>query len=350
MKKMRKQVKGVTLIEVMLVAVIISVVLIMAMGYIQQKALQTRFDKSAAQIQQVLNAALAYYMANNSTWPAGPTIDCLRGVGCPVQYLPSSINNPVWPGATYWATSLPGRYLIATAVIAPAGKTYGYATTIAGMLPVAYTSDLSLDANGVWTQGTCTPATATCYVVAMVTAPGQNLNNATAVNFASLYHSGACVPVPTCPVAANGTPMTASIVVVPASVTGVYDKPTGGASCNPTNLSGCSVNAYPLNSFTATATGPSAAADVGPPDCSTGVKTPCYASYDASGNPVGAPLTGQYWRVCLSVLTERGAVTPNSGSAATDNAWGQLSGNVMAITRCILQGENSGSGFTVWSQ
>ena len=135
---------------------------------------------------------------------------------------------------------------------------------------------------------------------------------------------------------------------MPVSINGYYNSPTG-APCNPTNLTGCTVNSYPLNGFTAYATSYSAA----PPTCdgSSGSAS-CGASTDSSG--VTTPIAGgaNYWRVCLSVSTEEGVVTPNnasSGSAATTGAWGQLVGVVMAVTRCVPNNGNTGSGFTVWS-
>lgn len=356
MRNMRNRMIGVTLIEVLLVTVIISAMLYMMLGYLQQRTLQARLDKSAAQMQQVLNAALAFYAANNATWPPGGDVSCLQGsVGvdpaCSVRYIPGIVN-PFWPGASYSAHAGSGRYLIATAVVATAPKSYAYATILAGMLPMGYTSDGTLDGNGEWTQGTCNQGTATCYVVAGVPPPGQNLNNATAVNYAGLYHSGACVPVPTCP-ASGGQSLKAEILAVPASVSGVNDAPSG-AGCDPTNLSGCTITPYPLNSFTVRVMSPvTATLGGGPNSCTTGAPTPCYTQYDSSGNPVGQPINDgrQYWRVCLSVVTEKGTVQPNaSNSVANQIAWGQLMGNIMAMTRCSISGEPSGAGFTVWQQ
>lgn len=347
MKTMHNRMSGVTLIEVLLVTVIISAILYMGMGYLQQKTLQARLDKAAAQMQQILNAASAYYAANGK-WPV--SVSCLQGgafAGCTVAYLPPNLNTSPFGGA-YFVQNGPTAplFTIYTPIFASTQvKSYANATTLAGMLPLAFTS------NGTGVPGTCTTASASnCVVFTSVTQPGQNLNNATAVNFAAVYHNGACVPVPSCP----DPSLQASIIAVPASVTGINTKPGGStANCNPTDLSGCTVDAYPLSSFTAFVTPPAAAgAGTGPNGCTTGVPQPCYSSYSATGVPSGAAITtgAQYWRVCLTVVTEKGIVNPSDPTPATQIAWGQLAGTIMAITRCSVSGESAGSGFTVWGQ
>ena len=341
--------KGFTLIEMMLVMVIVSAILYMGMGYLQQRMMQLRLDKASAQMQQIMSAALSYY-ARNGSWPAD--LNCLKGIGCSVAYLPPvPIINPFWPGGEYyiypgnqlWWPPFPstGLYVV-TYISAPPPRSYAIATSLAGMLPSAFTTP-----DGYTIP--CDPS-GQCWVIASVPEPGQNLSNATSVNFAGLYHNGACVPVPNCPLDASGTPLKPKIMVVPVSVTGVGDAPTLDATCNPMNTSGCAVNAYPLNSFTASATANAlATAGSGPAGCLTNIPAPCYNSYDINGSPVGPAITtGQYWRVCLSVATQKGVVSP-TGALDVMNTWGQISGTVLAITRCAMPEEEPGSGFTVWS-
>jgi len=341
--------KGFTLVEMMLVLVIVSTLLYMSVGYFQQRTLQLRLDRAAAQIQQILTAAANYYVANNATWPIA--LSCLQGQipQCPVAYIQTAtIINPLClsglcnPPYLFFPTNVPGvapgNFVLEAPIstTGPDGAAIG--NMLAGMLPLAFTIDSS-------NNSPCNNSSQFCYVVASIPPPGQNLNNETAVNFAGLYHSGACVPVPQCV-----APMKAEIIVAPVSVTGANDQPSneGSASCTATDTSGCQVNAYPVNSFTVSATAPAQAtsdAAGGPNSCGTSsaapTPSPCYSDYN-SGTPTQIEDSNYYWRVCLSSVTEKGVVQP------TDNIWGQVSGTVMVMTRCSIPGEPSGSNFTVW--
>ena len=341
----------------MLVLVIASTLAYMAMNYLQQRSLRLAMDKAAAGMQQISTAATSYY-AVNYTWPAN--LPCLQGVGvgCSTAYLPPGTildplligaqplifagnTNPAFPS---WTTS--SLLVVMPVQLHNASYSYYAATTLAGMLPLSFTMDSSL------VPGSCTPASTLCYVVQTVPIPGQVLNNATSVNYAGLYHSGACVPVPTCPVTGT-TKMQASILVTPVSITGANDAPTPSAACTYTNTTGCVVNAYPLSSFTATATAPKpATAGSGPPDCVTGVLSPCYSTLGPAGAPTFIADGKNYWRVCISIVTEKGPVNPAPSETVdpTSSIWGQVTGTVMAVTRCAIPGEQSGSDFTVWSQ
>lgn len=340
MKTMHKRMTGVTLIEVLLVTVIISAVLYMSAGYMQQKIRQGRYDRTAGQVQQILDASLAYYLANGK-WPT--SVACLAGKTCPVAYLPNIQNTMNYPSMNYLIGSTPTKLTVVVFVYTGASS-YADATTLAGMLPTGYTTDMN-------PAQPCLPTSLSCVVYATEPPPGQNTNNATAVNFSAVYHNGACVPVPACP-PTGGTTMVPSIVVAPVGVTGANTAPTPNANCTSTDQSGCSVDAYPLNSFSASATplattdGSASGPTSGPYSCQTAYTAtpqgaPCYLD---TSTMIPVVAGQQYWRVCLSVVTEKGVVTP------TTSAQGQLTGNVMAITRCIIPGENSGSGFTVWSQ
>ena len=63
-----RKISGVTLIEILLVLVIIASIIVVAGRYFQQKAETMRIDRTALQMQYILSAGLAYYVANG-TWP-----------------------------------------------------------------------------------------------------------------------------------------------------------------------------------------------------------------------------------------------------------------------------------------
>lgn len=312
----KSKIKGFTLIETLLVLVIISIMIYASIGYIQQRALQSRIDRTSTQMQQILNAGLSYYVAHNE-WPtSGNTthdLSLLQGT-----YLPPStvtIKNP-W-GKDYSIASTPELFYVYTSTeTVSSGAAASTANVIAGMLPLSYTA-----------TATGTPPAAgnpctnqnTCYIVASVNIPGQNLNNARAINFAGLYKHGGCVPVPECPVDATGTTMTPQVFVAPVQVAGTFD---GG-------LSGSNPNVYPISSFSAYATGPAA----NPPGCASGGgAVACNAS----------PASTSYWRVCMQVVTERGIITSSSTN------WGDNQ-RLLALTRCVGDNEPAGSPFTVFS-
>lgn len=331
----RTMMSGVTLVEILLVMVIVSAIVYMGIGYVQQRALNLRIDRTAAQMQQILNAAMVYYV-NHGEWPAD--VACLQGgaaAPCDVTYIQSPLYIPLSPGSQYGAYVSGTNFIVYAAVTASQPGSYAEAMAVVGKLPLGYATV----AGGV--PGSCTPTSTTCYAEGYVTVPGQNLNNATSVNFAGVYHNGACVPVPSCPVDSQSATLLPEIMVVPTSVMGANDEPTYNATnCNPQDTSGCSVSAYPLTSFTASTTG---GTDSQPPSCSTGAAQDCYESYDVSG-AAGPTMSGTFWRVCLNVVTEKGEVVPSS------NAQGQLTGSVMAITKCRMQDEPQSSDFSVYTQ
>lgn len=320
--------KGFTLIELLLVMVIISVIIYASISYVQQQAESTRIARTSAQMQQILNAGLAYYIDNGS-WPTPNSISTLQP-----KYLPSSsIVNP-WGQPyqifSYAVTATNPRlfYVYTTIPVANANSASAAAaaTAIAGLLPFGYTSKAA--GNPPVAQA-CTKGN--CVAVAAVNIPGQNLNNATAVNFAGLYHHGGCVPVPSCPVDAAGVQMVPQIMVVPASVSGVKDPD--------------STNVYPISSFTAYATSNRGAAfptDKSPPACdkSTSLLTPI-----CQIDPVNDQGTAAYWRVCLQIVTAAGDVQVPTRS---NDRWGQYI-TLLAITRCAPVTEAAGSAWSIYN-
>lgn len=288
---MKKHNSGFTLIEMMLVTVVVSMFLVMGTNYMQQRTRSAMIDRASVQMMQILNAGLSYYV-NNGTWPA--SLATLQSD----SYLPTTTIRSPW-GTVYTSTPTPVTNRVFTVSMSlPSGYSGHQAIgqVLAGKLPF-----------GIRT--TAGPLTT---VSASVNIPGQNLNNARAVNFAGLYHNGACVPEPICPVDLGGTAMTPSVMVVPVSASGMSDP-------NSTNV-------YPISSFTAYATAPSTA----PLACTGGAGVAC------DGGTAG----GRYWRVCLNVVTSKGLVTWDSTSGPT--------AVVMALTRCAITGEPSGSAFSVW--
>jgi prepilin-type N-terminal cleavage/methylation domain-containing protein len=326
---------GVTLVEILLVLVIIGVMLYMGIGYIQNRTEALRIDRTSMQMQQILNAALAYYVLNGS-WP--PNLATLQGNYLPPATVPYL--SP-WGGVYNFAirtdsaspATFPPQLYVWTSI--PGDKSRANALAISTSLPLAYTS-AAAGSPGVAppsAASVCTNLSASCNVVASVQIPGQNLNNARAVNFAGLYHHGACVPVPQCPVDVNGNSMTPQIMVVPVSISGVND--TG------------SNNVYPISSFTAYATS----------NNGTGVPTSAFApacrttgvQYGSAGGgncrlSNNGPTASAYWRVCTQVVTERGDIAVTRSDAALGS---QLT--VLAITRCAVNNEPAGSNFNVFS-
>lgn len=309
----RRKVIGFTLIEMLLVLVIVSVLVYASIGYIQQRALQMRMDRTSTQMQQILNAGLSYYVMNQK-WPAD--LAALQPA-----YLPSTLKSPF--GQDYTVTNNGTLFYVYTPVVAASAKggAYAQASVIAGTLPLAYTSTNSGAPPDP--ASSCSATSTTCYIVTSVNVPGQNLNNASAVNYAGLYHNGGCIPVPKCPVdPTTFTTMTPQVMVVPVQVSGTND---GGApTSNP--------NVYPISSFAAYAKGPAVSTSL--PNCNSGgTAPPC----------VGADPTQKYWRACIKVVTEKGDI-----DSASSAGWGQNQ-SVMAITRCSVSGEPTGGGFNVFS-
>jgi prepilin-type N-terminal cleavage/methylation domain-containing protein len=305
--KMKKFVKGFTLVEMMLVLVIISSILGMLVNYTQLQTQRIIRNKAAIQIQQILNAALAYYI-NTGYWPNynSTTYTCPSSTLATLipNYLPTTNNPYISMGAYSIACTASG---ILFTVSLPTSSS-AEASVLAGMLPM----------------GSYSSAT----VTASVNVPGQNLNNARSVNQAGVYHNGACVPVPTCPGATSGaTMMTPSIYVAVEQILGANDYASG----NP--------RVYPITGFTAYAKG---GYDSSPPQCppNTGT-TGCSSPNGVAGQ--------KYWRVCVDVTTLEGDVgTNSSGTGGTGpNGFGPYQ-TILAMTRCVPSSSNEGDPLSVY--
>lgn len=296
---------GFTLVEMLLVLVIVGVLVTAALRFTQERYLNLREEKTAAQMQQILNAALSYYV-DKSTWPTSLT-DLRNQNYLPNSGTPLPFSTTPWFSGAYTIAISNDRVFYVIAAIPAAMKNpnaNSVALSIAGLLPLSYTATNAGSLTAAPTAGACTAAA--CFVAAGVNIPGDNLNNLGGIKFAGVFHHGACVPAPKCP--ANTTP---EIYPVLASATGLYDNTT---------------DVYPITSASAYYVANPA---VNPADCDTGTQNDnCQARQN--GDP-----KQQYFRVCLSVLTQRGAPT------LTDPA----NGAIMAFTRCKPNSEPAGSPF-----
>ncbi len=318
----RHRQSGFSLLEMVLVLVIVTALLVMGMNYMRQRTLTLRIDRAALQMQQILNAGLAYYVANGK-WPS--TVYCLQAqtssTDCKIAYLPPQVKSPLTTngGGDYTLSSANGILIVCLGVsLAPTATIAGI---LVGKLPMAYsTSNISASS-----KPPCTNADAICYVSSSVNIPGQDLSHASAVNFAGVYTHGGCVPVPECPVTALGSP-TPQIMMAPASVSGFGTTSTDAFSSGST-----SPNVYPISSFTAYATGPGTT----PPPCLDGFGMTC---------PAGS---GSYWLTCVKLASGKGS----SKFALTGGMTGmQLAHGVtlMAFTRCAIPNEPSGSPYVIF--
>jgi len=320
---------GFTLLEMLLVMTIIAGIMLGIATYSQQKMLQLREDRTVLQIQQILNAGLAFYL-NNMNWPSslaqlqGDTTSTNPGGYLPGPNTVVTISNP-WAsgyiiGNSASSPSATNAALFAVCTTINAGKiTPSVAAILAARLPMAYVVNGDVSANcdpsaglPLPTASACTAAP--CTVIATVNIPGQNLNNARSVNFAGIYHHGACVAAPKCPAG-----MSPQIFLAPVSVSGMNSSTS---------------EVFPIHSFTAYYSSSGLAPN----------PSACYSTtYYEWNNPTCPGGTGvaspgdMYWRVCLQIITSNGQVVYNSSTAVA-------AATILAITRCSPTGEGNEPG------
>lgn len=322
MKKHPRKLKGFTLFEMLLVLVIVSSLLIVGLNYTTQKSDDMRRDKTVLQIEQILNAGMSYYV-NNSQWP-GQTTNATCGVtgtgaawntlssattSLVPNYIPplSNFNNP-FPTTTASAYQFnciaQGSFYVATQM-----NTAANAALVAGRLPMGYRTT-ALSALTTSPPAACTTGANCNFVVTSVNIPGQNLNNARSINFAGIYHNGACVPKPSCP-----SGMTPQIFTSVSGASGTNDP---------------SLNVYPISSFSAYAADSTST-------CASGATVACPA------------VTGvTYWRVCLDVWTEKGSIYANNGGTGANSPGANQT--ILALTRCAPTNESpAGTPIGVWA-
>lgn len=343
--------KGFTLIAMLLLLTLFSAFLVVFINFSSQKADQLRRDKTALQMQQILNSALSYYLSNSS-WPVttcgtwqDPTTFSSNNFNS--NFINGFTTNPY--GQAYSVTCATqnstggGNYFLATRTDNPAN-----AMIVAGRLPMAF---INSSVATTQTDASCrsAPFTNCNYVITSVNIPGQNLANARSVNFAGLFYSGSCVPAPSCPFG-----MRPSIIVIPAGVAGIMSAPTCSATGDMDPETCTAYSAYPVSSFNAFARGKTRGDDTpgdpngsngssAPLDCnpslSSAVNTNCWSN-DVVGNRhqtwSSSSAAGRtlYWRVCLMVTTESGYSNPITFSSAQIEA-GKIMGQIAAFTRCV---------------
>ena len=298
---------GFTLLEMLLVLVIISSVLVMMLNLSTAKMDQFRREKTAMQMQAVMTAASAYFVANN-TWPS---VSTLQTAG----YLPPGNIVTAWGNAISFTGSGQAGQVKATLT---GTKATVNASIVAGLLPMATSS------SGL--------------ITAYLTIPGQNLNNAMAVNYGAVYYSGSCVPQPNCP-----SGMVASLMVMPVAVTGIQGSPGGCTSAQDPNSCN-SMSVSPVTSFRAFYTGASGSYGLSPPDCEiTGNPNNVACIFPGGTTTAETNAASNYWRVCLEVVTTTGLSYPSSGDTYAYNE-GKLMGNILAVTRCQPANGDTPSG------
>lgn len=319
--------RGFSLLEMLLAMAIVSGLIYMVVSKVQQDNLKNKMDISALQMEQILSASMAYYLKNGQ-WPTtvASGISVLRPTYIPNGMLTTSPWNNAYtisaPNITVGPNTYGSKLLYVWVGITTGSATVSasYAKILAGRLPSGFITNLPpvIGSTTIPTASTCSATT--CYVVSSVGIPLQNLQNSTKIQFAGLYHHGGCVPVPDCPVDKSGNTMTPQIMVTPVSVSGMSDG---------------NMNVYPISSFTAYATG---GTNMTPTAC-TGATNPLPACNTNLTGPL--PSNNKMWRVCLQVITEKGAL------AGTAN-WGNYA-TLLAVTRCAINNEPAGSTFSVYS-
>lgn len=346
----RMKQRGFTLVEMLLVMVVISALFYMGIRYMDQKTRTERIDRTVTQMQQILNSSLAYYISQNA-WPVGATAWSSTSILQNAGFLtPGTFANPwapvldtaTYPSSYSLGTDTQKKQLHVITYIGTGLLAAANARVIAGKLPLAQACK-TFNKDDTTACAACAVAADPCYVVTSINIPGQNLNNAMSVNFAGLFHSGACVKAPTCPLST----MEPIIIVVPTAVAGITEAPTG-TNCNANNLQNCQIITQPVTSYIgyATALHTSAGTTPAPNICgSTTTSADCLS--DSNGTKITNAVAGdKYWRVCIGIDTSNGRVSPTGGNS---NPWGQLSGTVSVFTRCALPNENSkNSGFNVY--
>jgi len=151
---MKNSMHGVTLIEILLILVLVTVFFMTGINYQQQNAETARNDLTALQMQYILNAGLTYYVSNGS-WAT--SLPALVAAG----YLPNGGYTNPW-GYPY-TISTSGNLLSVNSYIKStlSGVAAARAYYIAGKLPNGYTLDTT-------TGQPCTTTTTQCWVSAVV--------------------------------------------------------------------------------------------------------------------------------------------------------------------------------------
>jgi len=169
--------RGFTLIEILLVIAVIAVIASLAILTYRGHSQTTRIEKSALELQQVLEAALAYN-ADQAQWPANnsalPSCTPTAAANTFVNgYLPNARTTDAF-GANYcWSKAGTSDRLFWVAIPVP-GNDQAMAKRIAARLPNAIITSDPTSA----TMPACVD-NATCYVRSEVAQPGLTTSNVT---------------------------------------------------------------------------------------------------------------------------------------------------------------------------
>ena|SRR3989338_1611900 len=129
---------GFTLIEILFVIALIGVITAFSLSAYEKKSENTKIDKTALQIQQILQAATAYYN-DNSCWPGNCSGSNIANFS---DYLPFGENpkNP-WGNAYHYQTLGPNgeRFQVDTSVL-----TENIAKRVANKLPFSEVNDKTI--------------------------------------------------------------------------------------------------------------------------------------------------------------------------------------------------------------
>jgi prepilin-type N-terminal cleavage/methylation domain-containing protein len=87
--------RGFSLLEMMLVLAVMAVVTLTGLSYLREKALNAKIDKTALQLQQWLQAGLAFYN-NNGEWPKENKQLIPEPYDPQTAYLPSELKTSPW--------------------------------------------------------------------------------------------------------------------------------------------------------------------------------------------------------------------------------------------------------------
>ncbi len=340
MIKQYRGMRGFTLLEVMLVLLIGATLLGMFLNYTSTAADQAARNKTSIQTQEIINAALAYYLQYGS-WPGTKNtwtcVDPTNSALISGFYLPQGVAKTAIGSCAIGAWLSPYRNVYLTSWDGTSGNFYvitqiptgakapANSLIISGLTPLGVTTTSQPTLPLVTSPSAACAATGSCYVMGGTQQPGQNLMNARSANFAGVYAHGACVPAPQCPAG-----LKAFIYAAAGQVTGSSD------TVDPTKV-------YPIEGFMIDAVGKAGNPYGTDPVIPSQLGNCGDRTSNSQGCP-GLPSTATYWRVCMKILTQN---TDHPFTNGANSTWGG-STTIVVFTRCAPLNENSGTPFTTY--
>ena len=203
---------GFSLLEVMLVLVILVALGTLAISTLRSKMINVRLDRTAAQMQQISQAAVSYFVDNHN-WPAN------IGVLAHDNYLPQGMLDADDMFISSWGTSYESEGVNTQFVVKIDVGNASYAGVLRGLLPMAYLDESTVSSS--------------------VSIPSYNYNHAQSVSNMGIYDLGACIPEPACPVG-----MEAEVTTSVSGISGVTSVSTNGTTASTTAIQ--SIMAYAM--------------------------------------------------------------------------------------------------------